>query len=320
MRVQRPLWARPGLHSSSVPGWKSGLEGGILKQAILIRRHEEPEMNGRRKPIRLWIGNLLVLLGSTAWATPQASLWSRWEAHEVSSTYRVDHAIWDALLKTYVMTEHPSSIYRIRYKEFAPQDGGALAVYLERLQQTRVSELNREEQMAYWVNLYNARTIKLVLDHYPVESIRDIHISPGLFSRGPWGAKLLRVEGEAISLDDIEHRILRPIWKDNRIHYALNCASLGCPNLQPEAFTRENAARLMDKGAREYVNHPRGARWEAGGLVISAIYDWFQVDFRGTEEGVLDHLSWYAEDPLRTLLKGFKGAIRYEYDWRLNEP
>ena len=72
----------------------------------------------------------------------------------------------------------------------------------------------------------------MVLEHYPVKSIRDIDISPGFFASGPWGAKLATVEGEKISLDEIEHRILRPIWKDPRIHYAVNCASLGCPNLQ----------------------------------------------------------------------------------------
>ncbi len=98
---------------------------------------------------------------------------------------------------------------------------------------TSADRLRRAEQFPFWINLYNALTVKVVLDHYPVEIIRDIDISPGLFADGPWGKKLVTVEGEALSLDDIEHRILRPIWKDPRLHYVLNCAALGVPIFSP---------------------------------------------------------------------------------------
>jgi Protein of unknown function, DUF547 len=87
-----------------------------------------------------------------------------------------------------------------------------------------------------------------------VASIRDIAISPGLFSVGPWGGKLIEVEGEPLSLDDIEHRILRPIWRDPRLHYAVNCAALGCPNLRSSAFTAANADILLETAASDYVN------------------------------------------------------------------
>ena len=117
--------------------------------------------------------------------------------------------------------------------------------YLKNLQSLPISSYNRVEQKAYWINLYNGLTVDLVLSRLPLESIRDVNISPGLFVRGPWGAKLLTVEEERLSLDDIEHRILRPIWKDNRVHYAVNCASLGCPNLQPDAFTSANTEALL---------------------------------------------------------------------------
>jgi hypothetical protein len=196
----------------------------------------------------------------------------------------------------------------------------ALEQYLEDLQAVGVSALDRPEQKAYWINLYNALTVRVVLGHYPVKTIRKINISPGWFSSGPWRAKLLTVEGEEVSLDDIEHRILRPLWQDNRVHYAVNCASLGCPNLQPEAFTAENTERLLEQAAREYVNHPRGARMEKGRLVVSSIYDWFRADFGGSEEGVLAHLRHYAQEPLREALEGYSGKLRYEYDWALNEP
>jgi hypothetical protein len=200
----------------------------------------------------------------------------------------------------------------------SPHDRDDLDAYLKMLQGIRVSMLNRAEQKAFWINLYNALTVWIVIDHYPVKSIRDINLSPGLFSRGPWGAKLLRIEGEAVALDDIEHRILRPIWKDNRVHYAVNCASIGCSNLQSEAFTPKNSERLLMKGAREYINHPRGARLEENRLVLSSIYKWFQEDFGGSEQGVIQHLLRYVEGDLAKILKAYSGKIGYEYDWRLN--
>jgi hypothetical protein len=187
------------------------------------------------------------------------------------------------------------------------------------LTQTAVSRLNRNEQKAFWINLYNALTVKVILDHYPVKSIRDIDISPGLFSDGPWGKKLVSVEGEDISLDDIEHRILRPVWKDPRVHYGVNCASHGCPNLQPEAFTAENSDELLDKGAREFVNSPRGARIENGKLTVSSIYVWFKPDFGGTDAGVIDHLKKYAQPGLRTQLEKIDRISDNQYDWTLNE-
>src|SRR6185503_17839522 len=131
----------------------------------------------------------------------------------------------------------------------------ALDAYVEKMQGVAIRTFCRPEQRAYWANLYNATTVKVVLDHYPVDSIMKINISPGLFAKGPWKKKLLKVEGEEVSLDDVEHRILRPIWKDPRTHYSVNCASLGCPNLQPHAFTAATLDAMLDEAARGYVNH-----------------------------------------------------------------
>jgi len=263
---------------------------------------------------------LLLATAATASAAPRAELWPRWEAHRPESAVRVNHAAWDAFLREYVVADHPSGINRVRYADVGMADKHALEEYLEGLQNVPVSELARAEQEAYWINLYNALTVKVILDHYPVESIREIDISPGWFSDGPWRARLVAVEGEEISLDDIEHRILRPLWKDPRLHYAVNCASLGCPNLQPQAFTAESTERLLEKGAREYVNHPRGAHLEDGKLVLSRIYDWFETDFGDSREGVLFHLRAYARAPFAEGLEGFSGRIAYAYDWALNEP
>ncbi|MGA6993376.1 MAG: DUF547 domain-containing protein, partial [Candidatus Deferrimicrobiaceae bacterium] len=241
---------------------------------------------------------VLALVAAPVSAAPKAEPWTFWAVNDPGSRTSIDHGSWDRFLRKYVVANHPSGIDRVRYASVTPEDRKSLDAYVQQLQQVEVTRLDRSVQKAYWINLYNALTVKVVLDHYPVKSIRDINISPGLFSRGPWGAKLLTIQGQKVSLDDIEHRILRPLWKDNRVHYAVNCASLGCPNLQPEAYTPENLEALLEKGAREYVNHPRGVRLEGERLQLSSIYDWFQADFGGGEAGVLGHLQKYADPGL----------------------
>jgi hypothetical protein len=261
---------------------------------------------------------LLAGFAAGASAAPSAELWPRWQPQDVNSKQKIDHAAWDGFLKTYVKAS-PDGINRVTYGKVAPQDKQALASYVDRLSKVPVTKLSRAEQLPYWVNLYNALTIKTVLEKYPVASIRDINISPGLFSSGPWGAKLVKIEGEEVTLDDIEHRILRPIWKDARIHYAVNCASIGCPNLLATAFTAENADQLLTEGAKGYVNNKRGVRFEGGKITASKIYDWFQSDFGGSEAGVLQHLAKYAEPGLADRLKSARGISGYEYDWSLND-
>ena len=252
------------------------------------------------------------------WGPPKPNLWPRWEQHTPSDTRRINHDAWDELLRKYVDTQHPSGINRMNYKAVRADDRRALEEYLGRLQSTLISGYNRREQGAYWINLYNVLTAKVILDHYPVKSIRGI--KPNFLSSGPWDVKLVTVEGERLSLNDIEHRILRPIWKDPRLHYALNCASLGCPNLAGMAYTAENLDRLLTEGAIAYVNHPRGASFRNGKLRVSSIYDWFREDFGGTPRGVLEHLRQYAREELAERLKGYDGGLEDGYAWELNEP
>jgi hypothetical protein len=182
--------------------------------------------------------------------------------------------------------------------------------------QINISNYNRDVQRAYWINLYNALTVREVLRFYPVASIRDI--SSGFFSFGPWDKELIEVEGEQLTLNDIEHRILRPIWRDARIHYALNCASLGCPNLQLQVFSADNTDAMLDKAAREFINHPRGARVIDGKLQVSSIYVWFIADFGGDDAGVIRHLQQYADSALARALKDIRRIDNDAYDWRLN--
>jgi len=253
----------------------------------------------------------------SSWAAPKANLWDFWLSHNESSTVKADHSYFNTFLKAYVVTDK-DGINKVMYDRVSKRNHEALMKYIADLSNIKVRSLNRKEQLAYWINLYNALTIDVILDHYPVKSIRDIDISPGIFADGPWGKKLVTIEGQPVSLDDIEHRILRPIWKDPRIHYAVNCASLGCPNLQNTAFTSENTEALLEKGAKDYINHPRGVEVIQGQLHVSNIYDWFKEDFGGTDKGVIEHLRKYASPNLAFALEKATSIAKYDYDWSLN--
>lgn len=248
---------------------------------------------------------------------PKAELWERWTAYDANSKTVVDHGPWDKFLKTYVKTD-PEGLNRVAYGSVTEADKKALHADLTALGGVRVSTLNQAEQQAYWINMYNALTVRLILDFYPVKTIQDIDLDTGFFSSGPWSKKLIKIEGELVSLNDIEHRILRPIWKDPRIHYAVNCAAVGCPNLQRDAFTGANMGAQLDRAASAYVNSPRGAKLVNGGLVVSKIYNWFQEDFGGSEDAVMDHLEQYALSNLATKIVRLDSISGYEYDWSLN--
>ncbi len=269
---------------------------------------------------RLVAINLLVLAvaAGAARAASKADLWARWQQQDAASAQKIDHGAWDAFLKKFVAAPHPSGIHRVRYQAVGPADFKALQDYLGALQAVAISRYSRSEQKTFWINLYNALTVDLVLSRFPVASIRDINISPGIAVRGPWGAKLFTVENEKLSLDDIEHRILRPIWKDSRIHYALSWATLGGPNLQPLAFSAENSEGLLEKAAREFINHPRGVSIQKGRLQVSSLYVWFQEDFGASADGLMDHWQEFADPPLAEALGKYSGGLAHDYDWRLN--
>ena len=254
----------------------------------------------------------LFLLGQSISASELSDYWVQ---HSDDSEISVDHTQWNQLLTTYI--EEKDGLNLFRYGAFIPADKERLNQYLIFLQSVVVTNLNADEQFAYWINLYNALTIKVILDHYPVASIQDI--SYGLLSFGPWKEQLVTVEGFELSLDDIEHEILRPIFRDNRIHYAVNCASVGCPNLQITAFTADNLDDLLEFAATQYINHPRGVTIIEDELIVSSIYDWYAEDFGDDDEEIVDHLLEYAEAGLAAGLSEFDEIEDYEYDWSLNE-
>ena len=229
---------------------------------------------------------------------------------------RIDHGAWQQLLDDYLV-ESPDGVNRFAYGEVSEADRAALDNYLAALQALNPQSFGRDAQMAYWINMYNAETVRVILKHYPLESIRDISYS--LFTRGPWKEPLLEVNDTPLSLDNVEHDILRPVYTDHRIHYAVNCASIGCPNLQREAYTADNLEALLDAGEQAYVNHQRGVAVVDGRVRLSSIYDWYGEDFAHDDEGLLAHLRVRAAPDLAAALEGVSRIDGYDYDWALNE-
>ncbi|WP_316013586.1 DUF547 domain-containing protein [Roseobacter sp. HKCCA0434] len=197
--------------------------------------------------------------------------------------------------------------------DYAGADAGALERVVARLSAIDPRGLTPDAAFAYWANLYNAVTLLVVTRNWPVDSIRRIDGS--LFSPGPWSEKRVRMAGTDLSLDDIEHEIMRPVFADPRVHYAVNCASIGCPNLRAEPWRAAGLEAALDAAARAYVNHPRGAAVGRDGLVVSSIYHWFDEDFGGTDAGVIAHLGRYADDPV---IGAASRIADHRYDWSVN--
>ena len=256
---------------------------------------------------------LLLFGGRTLFADEGFDYWRHTNPDSVAA---VDHAPWNDFLSRNVRISK-DGVNRFPYQSVAPQDRAELDAYIAMLEEVAVTDLTAEVQLAYWINLYNAITVRVILDHYPVDSIRDIRFV--WHTRGPWKKELATVEGRALSLDDIEHRIVRPIFGDNRVHYALNCASIGCPNLQPLAYTRDNLDELLETAAREYINNPRGVRFDDDELIVSSLFKWYAEDFGQNQRQVIAHLKQYAQPPLRKQLDLADEIDEFFYDWSLND-
>ncbi len=229
------------------------------------------------------------------------------------------------LLARYV-TAGRSGINLVDYSKWKKNkaDLQRLDAYLASLQSLKPSAMERDRAFVFWVNLYNAATLKVLLDNYPVKSIRDIKSTgTGLLdfkaSFGPWRTKLLTVEGQSLSLDNIEHDVLRPKFGDPRVHYAVNCASIGCPNLKRTPWAAKGLDADLEAAARAYVNHPRGVSIAPDGSVrVSSIYQWFKEDFGGGDKGVIAHLRKFAQPELMAKLAGKASIAGHDYDWSLN--
>ncbi len=211
-----------------------------------------------------------------------------------------DHAKWNILLQKNV-----SKNGIVDYKGFQ-KDSKQLQSYLDVLAaNVPTKSWSKNAVLAYWINAYNAYTVKLILDNYPVKSIKDIN--------DPWGKKFFTLGDKKYSLEEVEHEILRKM-DEPRIHFAINCASFSCPNLLNEAYTEANLEKQLTTVAKSFINDKTKNTITSNKVEISKIFDWFSGDFKkkGT---VIDFLNQYSSIKINS-----KAKISYkEYNWTLND-
>ncbi|MHC1711544.1 MAG: DUF547 domain-containing protein [Solidesulfovibrio sp.] len=193
---------------------------------------------------------------------------------------------------------------------------GALEAVCDLLAGVDADRLPPLDRFAYFINVYNAWTLKLILEHFPgIGSIKDA----GSVFRSPWKRKFVRLRGRTVSLDDIEQDILRPRFHDPRVHFAINCASKSCPPLASTPYRGETLDAALDAATRAFINNPREVFMKNGVLHVSRIFDWYADDFGG-ESGVWDFLRRYAGPELaRQMDAAASRRLAYnDYDWSLN--
>ncbi len=212
---------------------------------------------------------------------------------------KVDYSTWDTLLKKYVDDEG-----NVDYKNFR-KEIGLLNSYLDQQTKNPVSEYEtKESKLVYYINLYNAATVKLILDNYPLGSIKDL--------KGPWNRQVVTIRNKQLSLGDIEHNILRKM-DEPRIHFAINCASYSCPKLLNEAFTVEKLEDLLEKSARNFVNDPKRNVITKEKAMLSQIFKWYKKDFTN-KVSLTDYINQYS-----TIKITKETSIEFiNYDWSLN--
>lgn len=225
------------------------------------------------------------------------------------------HAEWTTLLSKYI-TVSADGLNRFDYGALknSAGDSAALDAYIGSYEALDIDGLSRPEQYVAWVNIYNAKTVQYIRDRYPTRSIRSGYII------GPWKKVFANVGGTKISLNDIEHEVLRKQWSEPRTHYAVNCASYGCPNLKTTAWEVATLEADLTSAARDYINHPRGVTIRKDGrLQVSTIYKWFKKDFGTSEANIIAHLRQYADADLLAQINARPDIKNYEYDWSLND-
>ncbi len=193
-----------------------------------------------------------------------------------------------------------------------------ITAYTDYLASQNPDAMSVPDQLAYWANMYNALTLKVVLENYPVSSIRKI--KSGAFKPGPWDRDAVTVNGKTLTLNDIEHGIMRKKYPNPAmVHYMVNCASIGCPNLLGKLWSGETLDADRAQAARDFINSPRGVAFDGNDLELSSIYNWFKEDFGGSKSSTLDHVRKFAGPELLSALDAGATIDGYEYNWDLNE-
>lgn len=211
----------------------------------------------------------------------------------------LNHQNFDSLLRTYVDANGNVNYGGLK------TDLDKLENYLEELENADLSEMTRNEKLAFWINGYNAFTLKKILINYPVNSITDLD------GGKPWDAKWIKLDGETLSLNQIENEIIRPKFKEPRIHFAVNCAAKSCPPLLNRAFTSSNLNSMLEKQTKAFINDPEYNDLTPGHIKISKIFEWYGSDFGE----LIDYINRYSKFKISKNAK----VEFLEYDWQLNK-
>ncbi|MCI0411800.1 DUF547 domain-containing protein [bacterium] len=204
-----------------------------------------------------------------------------------------------------------------------------LEQYIAQLKSTNPDRLKAEkDRLAFWINAYNAYTVKAICDHYPIKSINDLHsgglILGSIFKATIWDKDFVVINNKPTTLNSIEHEIVRPIYKDPRAHFALVCASKSCPDLRPEAFEGDHLEQQLDDQARIFLSDPMKNQFDvvAQKAYISKIFDWYGKDFGRNDHEILAYLTKFLPsdiaDAIRSKPDHWK-VYHKDYDWSLNE-
>ncbi len=235
-----------------------------------------------------------------------------WNDSEEASEFDVDHSAWNSLLNRYVV-KHESGINRFDYDAVTSIDKARLENYIKLLEGMDPRQMAMDRQKPYWLNLFNAALVFQILQSKPEASIKEIS------SRKLWRKKRLTIALQKLSLEDIEHGILRPIFKDPRLHFAMVGGTLGSANILNQAFTVDNIEELLNQNTKDFLAHSRGMAFNGERVVLSSIFKWYANDFGEDFEQLKEFLSEHLPDEKKPLLRVASNA-RYDYDWSLNKP
>jgi len=226
-----------------------------------------------------------------------------------STSQPIEHTIWNDLLQVYVSEQG-----NVNYKGFI-QDSVKLNQYLSLIERNHPTDSNwtKNEQLAYWINAYNAFTVKIIIKNYPVKSIKDIAGSIP-FVNSTWDIRFINIEGNDYDLNDIEHNILRKDFNEPRIHFAINCASFSCPKLLNEAYVANKIEEQLSAVATDFINDPTRNKISSENADLSKLFKWFNGDFTKNKT-LIEFLNQYSKIKINT-----DANINYlDYDWTLNE-
>lgn len=242
---------------------------------------------------------------------------------QAEASFDHSHADWDKVLQTYVVDKGAFS--QVKYAQLKQQGLTQLNGYLRAISSVSPNQFDqwsRSQRLAFLINAYNAFTVKIILDNYPVDSIKDI----GSFFRSTWKIEFFNLFGEKTYLDYIEHELIRgnDEYSEPRIHFALVCASIGCPKLQPRAFTAENLQKMLELGAKSFLSDISRNRYDAAKktLELSSIFKWYGGDFANKSGSVEKYVAPYITKRLaeQQRIKSGEVAVKYlAYDWSLND-